>query len=84
MHGATTKKKEEKKKKRQKSVQFIYLLPHVSADNYAHHQVDSQLHKSKYIEVETSTYRQRFPLCSSFRTTFVKQRFFPPSCFPPI
>ena len=31
---------------------FIYLLQHVSADYYGHHQVVSQLHKKKYIELE--------------------------------
>jgi len=33
---------------------LIYLLRPVSAYYYGHHQVISQLHKRKYIEVQTS------------------------------
>lgn len=31
---------------------FMYLLRHVSADNYGYHQVVSQLDERKYIELE--------------------------------
>jgi len=62
---------------------YLFIYTH-NGDGTFQNQAVSQLHKSKYIEVESSTYQQRFPLCSSFRTTFVKQRFFLPSCFPPI
>jgi len=61
---------------------FIYLLPHVSADYYGHHQVVSRLHKNKYTEVEASAYKQRFPLCTSFRTTFFKAKILSSILFP--